>query len=129
MENLIIEATKSSPQIRFDSETRILELQGESYPENAIKFYEPVLKWIEHYLADVPEREVILNMEILYFNSSTSKVFMNLFDMLDSAAGQGRPVTINWRFHEENEIAGECGEEFMEELDNIDFNLVEFGDR
>ena len=61
-----------------------------------------------------------------YFNSSSSKILMNLFDMLNRAAIEGTPVTINWRYHEDNDVALECGEEFMEDLDltNLTFNLV-----
>jgi len=35
---------------------------------------------------------------------------------------------VNWRYHEENESAMECGEEFMEDVERIDFNLVELTD-
>ena len=128
MELLTIEKTKSSPCVRFDPATRVLDMRGESYPANATKFYEPIMNWLAELLGRDSDQEVVLNMEILYFNSSSSKVFMNMFDMLDEAAEEGRRITINWRYHEENEIAQECGEEFMEDLVNLDFHLVEFGD-
>ncbi|MGM0593180.1 MAG: SiaC family regulatory phosphoprotein, partial [Pseudomonadota bacterium] len=58
-------------------------------------------------------------------NSSASKGLMNIFDMLDEAAEEGRTVTVNWRSHPENEMAIEYGEEFEEDLENITFNMVE----
>ena len=46
MENLIIEQTKSTPYIFFCAATGKLRIEGESYPENVIKFYTPVLEWL-----------------------------------------------------------------------------------
>ena len=65
-----------------------------------------------------------LNLEIIYLNSSSSKILLNLFDMLDDAARRGQEIVINWRYHEESETALECGEEFAEELTTAKFNLV-----
>jgi hypothetical protein len=63
-------------------------------------------------------------MEVGYFNSSTSKTFMDLFDMLDQEAANGRSVEVNWRYHAQNEMAQECGEVFMQDLSGLRFNLV-----
>ncbi|XPV75063.1 MAG: DUF1987 domain-containing protein [Desulfovibrio sp.] len=121
---LNVNPTKSSPLIKFDPSTSVLEIRGESYPENCNDFYAPVLNWLEQYIErEVPRIE--LNMEVIYFNSSSSKTFMDMFDILDDAASAGKKVVINWLYHEDNEIAQECGEEFMEDVDNIRFNLVE----
>lgn len=128
MTRFSVQATKSSPHIDFDPETRILEIKGESYPENCSGFYGPVFDWLEMFLDRVRDDRVELNMEILYFNSSSSKTFMDLFDMLDCEAGKGRNIVVNWRYHEENETAMECGEEFMEDVRNLRFNLVEYVD-
>ena len=51
MQKLFIEQTKGSPRIDFDPESNTLVMQGQSYPENAFKFYEPVFKWVDDYLA------------------------------------------------------------------------------
>lgn len=51
---------------------------------------------------------------------------MDLFDLLDDAASLNTDVVVNWRYHEDNELALECGEEFMEDVKNIHFNLVSY---
>jgi hypothetical protein len=124
MDELLIDATKSSPSVRFDAGTGILEIKGKSYPENAARFYAPILQWLEEYLRDVKDRPVEVDLEMIYLNSSSSKAFLNLFDVLDRCAKGGRTVIVNWRYHEENDTILECGEEFMEELDAVTFNLV-----
>ena len=126
MESLFVESTKSSPYIHFDPQLHVLEIKGESYPENAAKFYAPMFAWLEEYLASVDNDQIIeVNMEIVYFNSSSSKVFMNFFELLQDAAVAGKNVVVNWRCHEDNETAIECGEEFMEDLENLTFNIIE----
>ncbi len=126
MDNLLIAASKSTPEVRFDAGANLLEIIGESYPENASKFYAPVFDWLGEYLGRVPAgTPVVVNLEIIYFNSSSSKALMNIFDLLSQAAADGRQVTVNWRYHTQNESAQECGEEFSEDVEGVVFNLVE----
>ncbi len=126
MQDFVINATKSSPAIIFRADGN-LSIQGESYPEHALKFYGPVLAWIREFL-DTQATPLLLTVDILYFNSSSSKILMNLFDMLEDAAGAGRDCAVVWRYHEENEIAEECGEEFKEEAQSLPFALEAYGD-
>ena len=128
MESLFIGATKSSPMVRLDPEAGLLEITGKSYPENASRFYTPVFEWIKEFLKTAEAKPIDLNLEIIYLNSSSSKVLLNLLDILDQAAVDGNRIVINWRYHEENETALECGEEFAEEVANAAFNLVEIDD-
>lgn len=125
MENLKVEATKSTPSIFFDGQRGVLEISGKSYPENAAKFYAPIFEWVSSYLETTDPAIVQMTLEIIYLNSSSSKVLLNLFDMLDRFAMRGRKVVINWRYHEEDETALECGQEFKEDLESTIFNLVE----
>lgn len=126
MTRYTMQATRSTPHMDFDPDTHIHEIKGESYPENCFRFYGPMFEWLQEYLLLARGKHVELNMEIVYFNSSSSKAFMDLFDLLEEAALQGTDVVVNWRYHEENETALECGEEFMEDVEKLRFNLVGF---
>jgi hypothetical protein len=127
VELLYVEATRSTPVVRFDPEKARLVIVGESYPENAAKFYGPLFEWLEQFLSTKPQqdREVVLDMELAYFNSSTSKILLNLFDRLDMAAAAGWRVTVNWLYRSENDVSKECGEEFLEEVKHMTFQLVQ----
>jgi hypothetical protein len=122
MDNLTIEAAKYTPAIEFNAESRHLSIRGESYPENTADFYAPIFQWLDQFLKS--EGTVQLDMEIVYFNSSTSKVFIDLFDRLEEYAEQGQKVVLNWIFDEENESAVEYGEDFKEDMEHMEFNLV-----
>jgi len=128
MKKYSVKATASSPYINFDPDKMAFEIKGESYPENCWAFYSPMFDWLTDFLGSVNGVRVEIDMEIVYFNSSSSKTFMDLFEMLDDQAESGKNIVVNWRYHQENESAMECGEEFMEDVERIDFNLVEFTD-
>ena len=125
MEAFIREKTKSTPWIKLDHENRRFEIRGESYPENSANFYSPMLQWLESCLNQLENEPLEVDIELIYFNSSSSKVFMNFFDMLEDAARKGVSVVVNWKYHADNDTALECGEEFQEDLENVAFNLVE----
>ncbi len=123
MENLKIEASKYTPLITMDIQKGEIEIRGKSYPENTFEFYKPVLEWIENY-HNTSNPSLTLNLEIIYFNSSSSKLFYDLFDLLEENSDAFKPV-INWIYDEENESALESGEEFMEDFEDLNINLVE----
>lgn len=125
MEILQINATKSSPNIILNPNTHIHEINGESYPENSLEFYAPIVEWLKAYLNILGENKAILNIEILYFNSSTSKVLMDIFDMFEESCSSGKKIIVNWIYDAGNEASLEYGEEFAEDFENLIFNLVE----
>ncbi len=125
MENLQIQATKSSPEINFDTTTNILSIIGESYPENTTQFYEPVFKWLNEFIDNLQTQEVVVNIELIYFNSSSSKALMDLFDTLEEAGEDDKNIIVNWIYDEDNEASLEYGEEFAEDIESLTFNLVE----
>ncbi len=126
MEVLEIPAGTGMPAIRLDPVAHSHRFAGESYPENTSEFYAPVLAWVERYLAGLAaEQSAEFNFEIVYFNSSTSKIFMDLFFQLEEAAQSGKAVTVNWIYDRDNEAALEYGEEFAEDLVDLPFHLVE----
>lgn len=123
MESLSIGKTNSTPSIQFNADLRVLSLKGESFPENAAKFYSPVLKWIRAFLNAPDESKINIEFEIIYFNSSTSKIFLTLFELLEEGSKKGKEISVIWRCDRENEIALECGEEFKEEIDKLPFMI------
>ncbi len=128
MEKLFIDATKYTPKIDFNPIERKLEVRGKSYPENTFEFYEPILLWLKNYFLDSATKVVTFNFEITYYNSSSSKVLYDLFDILEEGVENGHQITINWYYDEENETALEAGEDFQEDFETLDINLIEFND-
>ena len=125
MKDLIIKATKSTPYIEFSAKEHKMRIKGESYPENTYEFYEPIFRWLNEYFLKIESSINFFEFEIIYFNSSSSKVFMDIFDLLERFGENGRKIVVNWQYESENESSFEYGEEFAEEVNILDFNLVE----
>ena len=122
MENLNLEATKYTPKIDLDINGTI-SLEGKSYPENTFEFYAPMMQWLESYFEGTPAETTVVNMEIIYFNSSSSKLFFDFFDLLEENAEKNK-IQINWIYDEENESAEEAGEDFIEDFEELNIKLV-----
>lgn len=123
MENLNIEATKYTPDIIFDVSGK-LTMTGKSYPENTFEFYAPVMDWMKSYFSsDSSPKTLTLDIEITYFNSSSSKLFFDFFDLLDENK-EDFEITVNWIYDEDNESALEAGEDFVEDFENLNIKLV-----
>lgn len=125
MENLHIEATKYTPEIKLDADKGLLAFSGKSYPENTFDFYQSVLNWITGYFEQETQKRTVVEMDIIYFNSSSSKLFFDLFDILEEADERGKEITVHWLYDAENENALEAGEDFKEDFEALDFTLIE----
>ena len=120
MENLVIEETKYTPTINLDASGTV-SIVGKSYPENTFEFYAPVMEWLSTYFEE-GNKKLTLDMEITYFNSSSSKLFFDMFDLLDE--NNSDELVINWIYDEENDSALEAGEDFKDDFEDLTINFV-----
>ncbi len=123
MELLKIEATNNTPEIELNAQSAIFTIRGDSYPENSFSFYQPVMTWIENFIASQPA-SILIKLELIYFNSSTSKILYDLFDLLNDAQEEGVEIKVNWYYDQKNYAAQESAEEFQEDYETLTFNLV-----
>lgn len=114
MENIHIASTQSTPAIRTDFGSGVIEMRGDSYPENSYELFSPVLDWIDAYLRE-QTRPLRLELHLLYLNTSSVKAMMDIFDLLEQAQRDGREVAVHWYYDEQNERVAELAEEFRED--------------
>lgn len=114
MNDFSIAGSQSSPAIQSDWENGVLAMQGDSYPENSYELFHQVIEWIEHYLAEAG-RPLRLELHLLYLNTSSIKAVMDIFDLLEAAHQEGKPVAVNWHYDRRNERVVELAEEFKED--------------
>lgn len=127
MENIFIEPTERSPEVDFNFATNSFRLKGESYPEDVTEFFGPVLKSFESYLDGLEGATINFSFELIYFNSSSAKILMSLFDMLEEAAEEGNTVNIEWVHEADDDNMEELGEEFGEDLEAANFKMKAIG--
>lgn len=111
-----IEATTATPAVNWQPEAGVLELTGESYPENAIEFYTPILTAVAEYLQQGEKPALRLELNLSYLNTSSVKAMMDLLDLVEEAHGQGAMVQVNWYHDPDDDRAQEVAEEFCEDL-------------
>lgn len=114
MNDFSIAGSQSSPAIQSDWNEGVLAMQGDSYPENSYELFHQVIEWIERYLAEAG-RPLRLELHLLYLNTSSIKALMDIFDLLEAAHMEGKPVTVNWHYDRRNERVVELAEEFKED--------------
>lgn len=125
MESIKIEATERAPAIEFDFARNTFLIKGESYPEDVTEFFGPIMERLEGHLRGQSGASIDFIFELIYFNSSSAKVLMSLFDMLEEVAEEGNQVVVTWCYEEDDDNMQELGEEFGEDLEKATFNLKE----
>ena len=123
MDNIFIKQGTRSPEVTLDFSQNVFEIKGESYPEDVNEFYGNIMDKLEKHLSDSSDAHIKFLFEFIYFNSSTAKILMTLFELLDEAASKGNTVEITWRYERDDDNMQELGEEFSEELEHASFNL------
>ncbi len=119
-----IESTRTSPEVRFDPEQGTLLIRGQSYPENAFNFYEPLLQWVDEYLEQLSAEAIVrFELELPYINTSSTKCFMLLLEKMEAGHQSGKNIAVYWRYDEDNESELDCAEEFKEDL-TLPFHII-----
>lgn len=113
METLLIEQTDDSPRVVLDPVDKLFEISGKSLPEDVTDFYQPVLDWLNAYRKE-PDSETIFNIRLIYFNTSSSKLIMDIFLIFEEMVEEGHKVVIKWHSNQKDEDMQEAGKEFEE---------------
>ncbi|AFM05348.1 protein of unknown function (DUF1987) [Bernardetia litoralis DSM 6794] len=125
MENFQIEGENYIPTVNFNAENGALEISGESYHEYTIEFFQPIFEWLNNYL-EQEGRTIVFNFRMTYFNTSSSRRFLEIFDLLeDYSKSKNGNVTVNWYYEKDDVDMLESGEEYAEDVD-LKFNLLAF---
>jgi hypothetical protein len=123
MEAISIEGTAKTPTVKFDAQAGLLEIKGRSIPENSIEFYKPLVDWLDEYSKE-PKELTKVNIQLEYFNTSSSKCILDVFKKLEHIHKNKDEVVINWYYEEDDEDMQEAGEDY-ESIIRIPFKMVE----
>ena len=116
METLRLEQTDDSPQVILDQEGNQFELSGKSLPEDVIDFYQPLLSWMGKY-RESPNAKTEFNIKLIYFNTASSKLILDILMILEEMAEEGHEVLVRWHSMQSDEDMQEAGKEYEEMID------------
>jgi hypothetical protein len=114
MNDLSLPGTSSTPAIACSHADGVVTMRGDSYPENSFELFNPVMAWIEGFLV-AQTRPLMLELHLLYLNTSSVKAMMDIFDLLESAYRKARDVRVVWYYDHRNERVAELADEFRED--------------
>jgi hypothetical protein len=123
MDALKIEREPNTLKVVLDKENKIFLFEGRSLPENTVKFFEPVIQWLDEYKNE-PSDETIVNMNFVYFNTSSAKLLLNVLRQFDVIHKSGHSVKIIWHYMSEDTDILEAGEEYSTMV-GIPFEYIE----
>jgi hypothetical protein len=118
-----IAGSESTPRIHADWGAGRLEMSGDSYPENSFELFQPILQWVGAFLDGRGTQPLVVDLQLLYLNTSSVRAMMEVFDTLQEAHERGRPVSVTWRYDRKNERVADLAGEFKEDY-TFPFEIV-----
>lgn len=116
MEPLILKGTDDTPEIHFDKSSGTFEISGRSLPEEVINFYAPVIDWVEKYSRKANE-DTLVKLKLVYFNSASQRYLLEVLSSFEKIAENGKKISIEWHYPEDDDEMREAGEEYADLLD------------
>jgi hypothetical protein len=124
METIKIMGTDDTPTVILDAENDIFEISGRSLPEDVTAFYDPILNWLDEYAA-APNPKTIFTFKLVYFNTASSKLLLDILMKLEELHEDNKEVLIKWYYPEDDEDMQEAGEEYADIVD-VPFEQVSY---
>jgi len=121
MEKLEISSTEDTPDVCLDKTTSIFRLAERSYPEDAFEFYQPILRWIEGYVAQ-PNDSTLFEFKLDYFNTTSSKQIFKILMLLEELS-KSKNVNVKWFYKQSDREMQSHGEIFSKVI-SIPFELI-----
>lgn len=132
MSNLYIEPTALSPEIELSTDKNVFSIRGTSAPEDVRALYYPVIEWLKTYVdsaasggqkAISPDNPVRLQIDLNYFNSSSTKFMYDIFTEIKRLSDKGIPVKVEWYYDVEDSDQKEAGEDIAYLVD-LEFEFI-----
>ncbi|MBQ9469485.1 MAG: DUF1987 domain-containing protein [Bacteroidales bacterium] len=115
MDILKIEGTSQYPTVVLDKSSGRFEFSGNSLPEDAIKFYSPIITWIEDYVAE-PNPETVVRFKLAYYNTPSSKQIFQILKRFENLSASGYKVEIRWLYNEDDQDIKDSGRDLAGHL-------------
>ena len=112
MEKYYSEGTKMTPEVVLDSEKKVFSISGSSRPENPMQFYKPIFDWLTEYIENTSDK-FIFEINMNYFNTSSSKILLDLFELFERLA-ESKDIHVIWYHQSDDQEMQEAGEELLD---------------
>ena len=121
MSQFHIPATRSTPELFLDTEKGVYRVIGHSIPENAGKFYTPVLEWLRENISGIRSGSVF-EFCLPYFNSASLKALYMMLMEVKKESEKGKEFEVDWYIEDDDDFMTDAAETFSEMV-GIKLNL------
>lgn len=121
MKNLLIENTPTTPKISFKD--GVLSIEGRSISDDSQRFYLPLTDAVSQY-TNAPKPLTVIKINFSYFNTSASKVLLNIFKSFEKIYKAGEKVEVKWHYDLDDEEMFEYGKDY-EAIIKLPFEFIE----
>lgn len=121
---VLLKGSSETPEVLLDKNKGEIKFSGRSLPENAKGFYKPIKDWLNNYTEN-PLEQTHAVFAYEYFNTASSKMILEMLDILKLLEDKGGQVKIEWYYLEDDEDMLEAGEDFAEIAD-LKFEFVSY---
>lgn len=104
MESIHIEATESTPAIRFGADGNLF-IEGRALRLEVLGFYKTLIDWTSRLQVE----KVTIDINLEYVDTGCSMMLLNLLRSLDSNASI-KELTVNWHYEEVDDDALQDGQ-------------------
>lgn len=112
MEKLIIQHTDETPSVTLDKDNGIFRIAENSYPDDALRFYQPVVEWVKKYCED-PNPKTVFEFAFSYFNTSSEKIITKILNMLKENSSKTELI-IKWCYESDDTDMHKSGIRFSQ---------------
>jgi hypothetical protein len=107
-----IKAGVDTPHVLLDPDNLTCQISGKSYPPDVLKFYEPLMDWLDDFKF-LNKEKLEFTFKLDYYNTASSKILLEIFYKLEEIAKDGTAVLVKWFYPDDDEEMLEVGEEFQ----------------
>ena len=108
MNEIYVNATNSTPLFKHGKDGKLI-IKGRSLPEDAARFYNPLITWAR----EVTVSSMTVEIAFEYINSASKKKLLELLKVLD-ANNHITDLNVNWFYEEGDDDSLENGQTFEE---------------
>lgn len=113
-ENLSIKEGKNTPKVTGNKNLSELIFKGNSYPENVLQFYTPILNWVESLSSE--KTEIKVECQFYYIASSSVIAFLKLLQKIESSFNKEN-ISFTWKYEEGDDDIKKIGQDYSTIID------------
>lgn len=115
MEVLSIKGTSQYPEVLLDKKKGLLSFSGNSLPEDAKGFFDPIMSWIDDYIIE-PNDETTVSFKMTYYNTPSSKIIFQILKKFEKAHQNGLKVKALWMSPDDDPDMRDAGVDYSENV-------------